>query len=92
MEPADGFERTDSKRQPTDYKSQTKIVSCLVFSIYLEFSVDIRGISRCSEIMIERDRELNTLRRLLRRHPVVGIIGAHQVGKTTLARFPKQAS
>ncbi len=37
--------------------------------------------------MIERDRELNTLRRLLRRHPVVGIIGARQVGKTTLARL-----
>lgn len=36
--------------------------------------------------MIERDRELNTLRTLLRRHPVVGIIGARQVGKTTLAR------
>jgi len=37
--------------------------------------------------MIERGRELNTLCRLLRRHPVVGIIGARQVGKTTLARL-----
>jgi len=36
--------------------------------------------------MIERDRELRILRRLVRRHPVVGIIGARQVGKTTLAR------
>jgi len=36
--------------------------------------------------MIERARELATLRRLLRQHPVVGIVGARQVGKTTLAR------
>jgi uncharacterized protein len=36
--------------------------------------------------MLQRDRELATLRGLLRRHPVVGIIGARQVGKTTLAR------
>ncbi len=47
--------------------------------------------------MIERKRELKTLRRLLRRHRVVGIIGARQVGKTTLARHfalsqPKQTS
>ena len=36
--------------------------------------------------MLHRDRELATLRGLLQRHPVVGIIGARQVGKTTLAR------
>jgi predicted AAA+ superfamily ATPase len=36
--------------------------------------------------MIHRRRELETLRGLLRRHRVVGIIGARQVGKTTLAR------
>jgi uncharacterized protein len=36
--------------------------------------------------MIERDREVQTVRRLLQRHPVVGVIGARQVGKTTLAR------
>ncbi|MBI2358189.1 MAG: ATP-binding protein [Deltaproteobacteria bacterium] len=36
--------------------------------------------------MIERVRELETLRRLLKRHPVIGIVGARQVGKTTLAR------
>lgn len=36
--------------------------------------------------MIERFRELETLQRLLRRNPVVGIVGARQVGKTTLAR------
>jgi len=36
--------------------------------------------------MISRDRECDILRGLLRRHPVVGIIGARQVGKTTLAR------
>ena len=36
--------------------------------------------------MIERKHELEILRGLLRRHPVVAIIGARQVGKTTLAR------
>ena len=36
--------------------------------------------------MIERTREVQVVRKLLRRHPVVGIIGARQVGKTTLAR------
>jgi len=40
--------------------------------------------------MIRRDRELATLRGMLRRHPVVGIIGARQVGKTTLARILMQ--
>ena len=36
--------------------------------------------------MIKRERELETLQGLLRRHRVVGIVGARQVGKTTLAR------
>jgi predicted AAA+ superfamily ATPase len=36
--------------------------------------------------MINRPREIKSLRRLLVRNPVVGIIGARQVGKTTLAR------
>ena len=36
--------------------------------------------------MIERFREIETIRRLLRRFAVVGITGARQVGKTTLAR------
>jgi uncharacterized protein len=36
--------------------------------------------------MIERSKEIATLRTLLRRHRVVGLIGARQVGKTTLAR------
>ncbi len=36
--------------------------------------------------MIERTNELAVLTSLLSRHPVVGIIGARQVGKTTLAR------
>ncbi|MEA2691442.1 MAG: uncharacterized protein QOJ16_829 [Acidobacteriota bacterium] len=35
---------------------------------------------------IERPRHLDTLRGLLERFPVVGILGARQVGKTTLAR------
>ncbi|MFQ6091442.1 MAG: AAA family ATPase [bacterium] len=37
-------------------------------------------------MMINRKRELETLKGLLGRHPIVGIIGARQVGKTTLAR------
>lgn len=36
--------------------------------------------------MINREREVKTLIALLKRHRVVGIIGARQVGKTTLAR------
>lgn len=36
--------------------------------------------------MIDRPREIKTLRGLISRNPVVGIIGARQVGKTTLAR------
>ena len=36
--------------------------------------------------MILREMELATLRGLVRRHPVTGIVGARQVGKTTLAR------
>lgn len=36
--------------------------------------------------MITRKGQLDTLRKLLRQHPVVGIVGARQVGKTTLAR------
>ena len=37
--------------------------------------------------MIERTRQIETVRKLLQRHPVIGIIGARQVGKTTLARL-----
>lgn len=37
-------------------------------------------------MMVARDRELAALTGLLSRHPVVGIVGARQVGKTTLAR------
>ncbi len=36
--------------------------------------------------MIKRTKEISTLRSLLQRYPVVGIIGARQVGKTTLSR------
>ncbi len=36
--------------------------------------------------VILRARNLETLEGLLQRHPVVGILGARQVGKTTLAR------
>jgi predicted AAA+ superfamily ATPase len=36
--------------------------------------------------MIERRQELDSIGKLLKRNPVVGIIGARQVGKTTLAQ------
>ena len=36
--------------------------------------------------MIARLHEVQTIRRLLGRNPVIGIVGARQVGKTTLAR------
>lgn len=36
--------------------------------------------------MLRRPRHLRAVRGLLRRHPVVAILGARQVGKTTLAR------
>ena len=36
--------------------------------------------------MIKRTKDIESLRRLLGRNPVVGIVGARQVGKTTLAR------
>jgi len=36
--------------------------------------------------MIERKSDLAAVQSLLARHPVVGIVGARQVGKTTLAR------
>ncbi len=41
--------------------------------------------------MVERSKEIAILRTLLRRHRVVGLIGARQVGKTTLARRLAQA-
>jgi len=37
--------------------------------------------------MIDRESEVRAVRGLLRRHRVVGIVGARQVGKTTLARM-----
>ena len=37
--------------------------------------------------MIQRRRELKKLQKLLGRYPVVGLIGARQVGKTTLAHM-----
>jgi hypothetical protein len=36
--------------------------------------------------VIRREKEIRSLQELLKRHPAVGIIGARQVGKTTLAR------
>ena len=38
-------------------------------------------------MIIERKQEVEAIQGLLRRYPVVGMIGARQVGKTTLARL-----
>ena len=43
----------------------------------------IHGIN---SIMFKRRQELDTIEKLLKRNPIVGIIGARQVGKTTLAQ------
>lgn len=37
--------------------------------------------------MVKRETEVKAILQLLKRHPVVGIVGARQVGKTTLARM-----
>ena len=37
-------------------------------------------------MLLERSRHLHRLEDLLTRHPIVGLLGARQVGKTTLAR------
>jgi predicted AAA+ superfamily ATPase len=42
--------------------------------------------------VVERESEVRAVRGLLQRHRVVGIVGARQVGKTTLARMVVQRS
>jgi uncharacterized protein len=56
-----------------------------VKSLYIENSVDIAEISRYALSMIKRKIEENIAVGLLKKYPVVGMIGARQVGKTTLA-------
>ncbi len=52
---------------------------------YLEIRVVVSLFSRCDSAMIPRPRHVRELKSLLKRYPVVGIIGPHQIGKTTLA-------
>jgi len=47
----------------------------------IENSVNRTEISRYTFSMIIRRRELETLRMLLKRNPVVGIVGAREAGK-----------
>ena len=42
--------------------------------------------------MLKRPEEIKALQQLLRRYPVVGLVGARQVGKTTLARTLEHAA
>lgn len=46
----------------------------------------------CLLVLLERSRQLSRLAHLLRRSPVVAILGPRQVGKTTLARMFLDAS
>jgi len=52
----------------------------------IEKSVDITEYSRYLFPMISRKRERATIAGLLTHYPVVGVVGARQVGKTTMAR------
>lgn len=54
---------------------------------HLENSVDFTEISSYIISMIQRRKEVAEVVKRLRRFPVVGIVGARQVGKTTLARL-----
>ena len=55
-------------------------------SSHLEISIVTCDISRYSRSMIRRTTHLDRLAKLLRQFPVVAIVGARQVGKTTLAQ------
>ncbi len=52
---------------------------------YLEISMRDTEISRYAVVMVLRTRDIETVCGLLERHPVVGVVGARQVGKTTLS-------
>jgi hypothetical protein len=41
-------------------------------------------------MLIQREAELRNVTGLLKRFPVVGLVGARQVGKTTLARMVQE--
>ena len=62
-----------------------EVKRCPLYARY-ENSVDITEFSRYAYVMIERHAEIKQIKGLLKTHPVVGIIGARQVGKTTLAQ------
>ena len=59
--------------------------------MYLENSVVATDFSRYDNSMILRERELREVLGLLKRHRAVGLLGARQVGKTTLAHAVMQA-
>ena len=52
----------------------------------LKILLTIPNIQGVNLSMIDRRQELDTIEKLLKRNPIVGIIGARQVGKTTLAQ------
>lgn len=78
------FPASCRKRRKAGARDRAKLPPILLI---LENPVASTEISRYTADMVERERELTILLGLLRRFPVVGIIGARQVGKTTLARM-----
>lgn len=54
---------------------------------WVENSVDKTEFSMYNIVMIRRETEIKEILHLLKVNPVVGIIGARQVGKTTIARM-----
>lgn len=58
---------------------------------YFEISIDWIEISRYDiGMLVQREMELREVTGLLKRFPVVGIVGARQVGKSTLARMVQE--
>jgi predicted AAA+ superfamily ATPase len=58
-----------------------------LWQVYLKIELTTLRFHSTLAAVKPRNRELRMLRRLLARNPVVGIVGARQVGKTTLARM-----
>jgi predicted AAA+ superfamily ATPase len=82
----DGSKQTVALGQPADNIARIEFGSTGGGIAYLEISVLCVEISRYYTGMVIRCRDVEMVRGLLVRHPVVGILGARQVGKTTLAR------
>jgi predicted AAA+ superfamily ATPase len=56
----------------------------------LKYRLTLPNIQGTFSCMVNRKRERSTIAELLTRYPVVGIVGARQVGKTTLATYVRR--